>query len=152
MEMSVVDLVTFLENDFAELYARLKVLPSLRGVKDILQGMEDECRSHAQQATRISRTHALPSAMPLGGIMELHTRIKRLLSEMILQHPEPVALCRQCADAEATVALLYRSIADRFRSLESPQAVIAAEFDRLAAEELLHRDAMLKAAAEQNRG
>ncbi|HYL80303.1 MAG TPA: hypothetical protein VEU07_05790 [Candidatus Acidoferrum sp.] len=152
MEMSVVDLVTYLENDFAEHYARLKVLPPFRAVKDILQHMEDECRGHAQQATRISRTHALPSAMSLGGILELQTRIKRLLSEAILQHPEPAALCTRLADAEATVALLYRSIADRFRSPESPQVAVAAEFDRLAAEELLHRDAMLKAAADQQSG
>ena len=71
MEMSVADLVTYLENDLAEVYARIKTLPRLREAKELLQHMEEQSRRHAERAAQISRGHSVPSGLSVTGITEL---------------------------------------------------------------------------------
>ncbi len=146
MEMSVADLVTYLENDLAEFYARLRALSRLRAAKGILTRMENECREHARRTAGISPRYVVPGTMRLAGILEAQTRLKQRVSEAILQRPDPEALCCQLAEAETTVSRLYRSIAAHLRTIETPETPVAGEFDRLAEEELQHRDAFLKAA------
>ncbi len=148
MEMSIADLVTYLENDLAEFHARLKALPRLRAAKGILTRMENDCREHARRAAGISPRYLVPGTMRLAGILEAQARFKQRVSQAILRRPDHEALCRQLAEAEATVARLYRGIAAHLRTIETPETPIAGEFDRLAEEELRHRDAFLKAAEE----
>jgi rubrerythrin len=143
MEMSVADLVAYLENDLADFYARIKALPRLKEAQDILQQMETQCRQHAQRATEISHRYAVPGGVQFGGIIESQNRLKQAVSDAVVQEPDAAVVYRRLADAEETFALLYRRIAAHIRTLGATHAPIAETFDQLAAEELLHREAFL---------
>jgi hypothetical protein len=151
MEMAVADLVAYLENDLADFFARIKALPRLKEAQDTLQHMEDQCRQHAQRGADISRRYAVPGGVRFGGIVESQTRLKQAISDAVIREPDLAVVFRRLADMEATVALLYRRIAEHIRSLGAVHAPIAVEFDRLAAEELLHQATILRA-GEQHRG
>jgi hypothetical protein len=151
MEMAVADLVAYLENDLADFFARIKALPRLKDAHDTLQHMEDQCRQHAQRGAGISRRYAVPGGLPFGGIVASQTRLKQAITDAVLQERDLSVVFRRLADMEETVALLYRRIAEHVRSLGVVHAPIAEEFDRLAAEELLHQATILSV-GEQRRG
>lgn len=144
MEMTIADLVTYLENDLAEFYAGLRAIPRLRAVEGILQHMEEECRKHAVRTAAISRAYAVPPAMQLGAIMEVQARLKQHMSTTIISTPEPAAVLRAMIAAEETLALFYQRIAERIRSLMPANSQLVDEFEQLARDELLHRDAVAK--------
>jgi hypothetical protein len=150
MEMSVADLVAYLENDLADFFARIKALPRLKEAQDTLRHMEDQCRQHAQRGAGISRNYAVPGGLRFGGIVESQTRLKQAISDAVIREPDLAVVFRRLADMEATVALLYRRIAEHIRSLGAVHASIAEEFDRLAADELQHQATILRA-GEQHR-
>jgi|WetSurMetagenome_2_1015567.scaffolds.fasta_scaffold43918_2 hypothetical protein len=150
MEMSVADLVAYLENDLADFFARIKALPRLKEAQDTLRHMEDQCRQHARRGADISRGYAVPGGLRFGGIVESQARLKQAISDAVIREPDLAVVFRRLADMEATVALLYRRIAEHIRSLGEVHAPIAEEFDRLAADEWQHQTTILRA-GEQHR-
>jgi hypothetical protein len=152
MEMSVADLVAHLENDLADFFARIKALPRLKDAQDTLQHMEDQCRQHAQRGADVSHKYVVPSGLRFGGIVESQTRLKQAISHAVIQEPDLAVVFRRLADMEETVALLYQRIAEHVRSLGAVHAPIAEEFDRLAAEELLHQATILRVCAQYRGG
>lgn len=145
MEMSVADLGADLENDLADLYARIKALPRLKEAQDTLQHMESQRRQHAKRAAEISQRYALPGGVRFRGVIETQNRLEQAISDAVVQDPDPAAVYRRLADAKETLALLYRRIAEHVRSFGAVHAPIAEAFDQLAAEELMHRAAILTA-------
>ena len=146
MEMAITDLVRSLENDLADFYARIKGLSRFEESKQLFQFMEEQCRQHAKSAGEISGRHSVPGDFNLAGVIEVQARIMRTLFHEIIKEPDPLVVYRKLADGEETIALLYRRIAEQYRSLSPDHRPAAEEFDRLAVEELGHRDAILKVA------
>ena len=94
----------------------------------------------------------MPGGVRFGGIVESQNRLKQAMTDAVLQDPDPTVVCRRLADAEETLALLYRRIAEHIRSLGAVHALTAEVFDQLAAEELVHRAAILTASTTRPTG
>ena len=152
MEMSVADLVAYLENDLADFYARIRAFPRLKAAQDTLWQMESQCRQHAKRAAEISHEYVVPGGVRFGGIVESQNRLKQAITDAVLQDPDPTVVYHRLADAEETLALLYRRIAEHIRSLGAVHAPTAEVFDQLAAEELVHRAAILTASTTRPAG
>ncbi len=144
MDVAITDLVVGLENDFADFYTRVEALSRFSESKPIFQWMEKQSRLHARQVERISRDYSVPGGFRLATINDIQARITGILYNEIIREPNITVVWGKLADAEETVALLYRRIAEYFRSLSPDNAPLAAEFDRLAGDEMEHRDAILQ--------
>ena len=77
-------------------------------------------------------------------IKDIQARITQILCNEIIREPNIAVVRGKLTDAEETVALLSRRSAEYFRSFSPDNGTLAAEFDRLAGNEMGHRDSILQ--------
>ena len=139
MPVSVLDLITSLENDLAGFYRKMLTLNRFAKSRALFQAMVDESLKHALQGGELLKRQPVPATLDLRATLVFQARVKDSLFAQLTAEKSLTTVFQTLADGEALIGDLYRKIAALLSAGPPAQPPVAKVFQTLAAEEDEHR-------------
>jgi len=136
-------LITELEDNLSEFYAKLKNVSSLNEYVKIFELMEQQSEGHSK---KIRNNAEISNVKPLDSqpIYQLHNEIKKSLFNKVTKQSDTKNALKILAESEEIIGQMYQSISNYYRKLAGSYLKLADNLDEIAKDEFKHRDAILK--------
>jgi len=141
----LINIVVALEQDFAAFYERIEKEDHFQKIRDVLEYMHKHSAIHAE----LIRNHLPEASVPklnLEPLQTLHTRIKSVLFQQLMDVDDLNRACEQLAQAEALIGQAYTVIAAHCQKVAAVYTKLEHRFKALADDEMQHHDQLLKQA------